>query len=102
MAAKPLDFHPEALEEWKSAVAQYLERNETAAVDFVAEVDQAIDLIAASPQRWPKGLHGTRKFVSQRFSFAVVYPRERNRTASPGNRSRAQASRILEKPALGH
>jgi plasmid stabilization system protein ParE len=73
MAVKPLDLHPEALEEWKSAVAWYLERNETAAVNFVAEVDQAIELIAASPQRWPKGLHGTRKFVLQRFPFAVVY-----------------------------
>lgn len=73
MAAKPLDLHPEALEEWKSAVAWYLERNETAAVNFVAEVDQAIDLIAASPQRWPKGLHKTRKFVLQRFPFALVY-----------------------------
>jgi plasmid stabilization system protein ParE len=76
VAAKPLDLHPEALEEWKSAIAWYLGRNETAAVNFVAEVEQAIDLIAASPQRWPKGLHGTRKFVLQRFPFAVVY-RER-------------------------
>jgi plasmid stabilization system protein ParE len=76
MAVKPLDLHPEALEEWKSAVAWYLERNETAAVNFVAEVDQAIELIAESPLRWPKGLHGTRKFVLQRFPFAIVY-RER-------------------------
>jgi plasmid stabilization system protein ParE len=79
MAVKLLDLHPAALEEWKSAVAWYLERNETAAVNFVAEVDQAIDLIAASPQRWPKGLHGTRKFVLQRYPFAVVY-REKDAT----------------------
>jgi hypothetical protein len=59
MGAKPLDLHPEAFEEWKSAVAWYLERNETAAMNFVAEVDQAIDLIAESPHRWPKGLHGS-------------------------------------------
>ena len=76
MAAKPLDLHPEALEEWKSALAWYLERNETAAVNFVAEVDQTIDLIAASPQRWPRGLHGTRKLVLRRFPFVIVY-RER-------------------------
>jgi toxin ParE1/3/4 len=73
MAVKPPELHPEALEEWKSAAAWYLERNETAAVNFVAEVDQAVDLIAASPQRWPKGLRGTRKFVLQRFPFAIVY-----------------------------
>jgi len=76
VAAKSIDLHPEALEEWKSAVAWYLERNETAAVNFVAELDQAIALIAASPQRWPKGLHGTPKFVLQRFPFAIIY-RER-------------------------
>jgi toxin ParE1/3/4 len=76
MAAKPLDLHPEALEEWKSAVAWYFERNERAALNYVAEVDQAIDLITASPHRWPKGLHGTRKFVLQRFPFAIFY-RER-------------------------
>ena len=79
MAAKPLSLHPEALAEWKSAVTWYLERNETAAVNFVAELDQAINLIAASPQRWPKGLHGTRKFALQRFPFAVVY-REKEAT----------------------
>jgi hypothetical protein len=44
--------------------------------NFVAEVDQAIGLIAESPRRWPNGLHGTRKFVLQRFPFAIVY-RER-------------------------
>jgi|SRR5580658_5059777 plasmid stabilization system protein ParE len=73
MAAKPLDLHPEALEEWKSAVAWYFERNETAAVNYVAEMDQAIYLITASPHRWPEGLHGTRKFVLQRFPFAIFY-----------------------------
>jgi hypothetical protein len=40
MAAKPIDLHPAALEAWKSTVAWYLERNETAAVNFVAEVEQ--------------------------------------------------------------
>jgi hypothetical protein len=49
MAVKPTDFHPDAPEEWKSAVSWYLSRNETAAVNFVAEVDQAIELIAAAP-----------------------------------------------------
>jgi toxin ParE1/3/4 len=76
MAAKQLDLHPAALAEWKFAVAWYWERNQTAAFNFVDELDQAIDLIAESPQRWPRGLHGTRKFVLQRFPFAIVY-RER-------------------------
>jgi toxin ParE1/3/4 len=73
MAAKPLDLHPAALAELKSAVAWYLERNETAALNFVAEVDRAVDLVIASPERWPRGERGTRKFVLQRFPFAIVY-----------------------------
>jgi len=73
MAVKPLDLHPAALAELKSAVAWYLERNETAALNFVAEVDRAIDLVIASPGRWPTGARGTRKFVLQRFPFAIVY-----------------------------
>jgi hypothetical protein len=36
----------------------------------------AVDFIAASPRRWPIGLRGTRKFVLQRFPFAIIY-RER-------------------------
>jgi plasmid stabilization system protein ParE len=73
MVVKRLEIHPEALAEWKSAVAWYFDRNEAAAFNFVAEMDRAIDLIAASPQRWPRGLHRAGKFVLQRFPFAIVY-----------------------------
>jgi toxin ParE1/3/4 len=76
MGVNPIDLHPAALEELKSAIAWYLDRNETAAVNFVAEIDQAVELVVAPPQRWPKGLHGTRKFVIQRHPYAIIY-RER-------------------------
>jgi plasmid stabilization system protein ParE len=73
MAVKPLDLHPAALAELKSAVAWYLEKNETAALNFAAEVDRAVELVIASPRSWPSGEHGTQKFVLQRFPFAIVY-----------------------------
>ena len=73
MAVKPLDLHPAALEEWKSAVVWYLERNETAASNFVAEVDRAIARVIESPRRWPVAEDSTRKFVLQRFPFAIAY-----------------------------
>jgi len=60
MAVKSLELHPSALAELKSAVAWYLERNETAALNFVAEVDRAIGLVIDSPNRWPGGEYGTR------------------------------------------
>jgi plasmid stabilization system protein ParE len=73
MAGKRLDIHPAALAELKSAVKWYLERSEPAALEFVAEVDRAIGLVFESPKRWPAGEPGTRRFVLQRFPFAVVY-----------------------------
>lgn len=73
MAAKALEIHPSALSDLKSAIAWYLERSEPAAVEFVAEVDRAVALVVESPARWPSGEHGTRKFVLNRFPFAVVY-----------------------------
>ncbi|MFY9747175.1 MAG: type II toxin-antitoxin system RelE/ParE family toxin [Acidobacteriaceae bacterium] len=51
MAAERLEIHPEALEEIKSALLWYRDRNETAAPRFVEEVDGAIDRIVESPNR---------------------------------------------------
>jgi plasmid stabilization system protein ParE len=73
MAAKALEIHPSALQELKEALGWYLERNKTAAVKFVAELNRAMDLLIAAPQRWPAGEHGSRKFVLRRFPFAVLY-----------------------------
>jgi plasmid stabilization system protein ParE len=73
MVAKLLEIHPSAFSDLKSAVSWYLERSEPAAVDLAAEVDRAVALIVESPARWPPGEHGTRKFVLNRFPFAVIY-----------------------------
>jgi plasmid stabilization system protein ParE len=73
MAVKPLEIHPAALAELKSAVDWYRERSETAALKFVAQLDRAMDLVIESPERWPRGEHSTRKFVLRRFPFAIVY-----------------------------
>src|SRR5271156_3805939 len=76
MGVKPLNIHPAALQELKSVVIWYQERNQTAALNFVGERGRAIDLIVESPGRWPSRPHGTQRFVLQRFPFAIVY-RER-------------------------
>lgn len=73
MPADRLEIHPEALEEMKSAVRWYRERSANAASSFVEQVDEAIALIVQSPDRWPAGRNGTRKFVLHRFPFAVIY-----------------------------
>jgi hypothetical protein len=53
VAAKFLDIHPSALAELKSSISWHLEQNEAAAYKFVEEIDRAIDLVLASPRRWP-------------------------------------------------
>jgi toxin ParE1/3/4 len=77
MAGKRIEIHPAALAELKSAVEWYLERSEPAAEEFVAEIDHAIALVIESPMRWPVGEYDTRRFVLQRFPFAITY-RERD------------------------
>jgi plasmid stabilization system protein ParE len=78
MAAKPLDIHPAVLAEFKSAVRWYLDRSETAAKNFVAEVDRAKSLITESPRRWPAAEGNTRKFVLQRCPYALIYRERRS------------------------
>jgi plasmid stabilization system protein ParE len=73
MASKRIEIHPAALAELKSAVEWYLDRSQPAAQEFVAEVDRAVALVMESPRRWPGGEFNTRKFVFQRFPFAIVY-----------------------------
>ena len=50
MAAKPLEIHPSALSDLKSALVWYLERSETAAAKFADEVDRAVGLVIESRQ----------------------------------------------------
>lgn len=73
MAVKSVEFHEEANAEFEAAFDWYLARNESAAAKFAGELSEAIDMIAVAPERWPRSLHGTRKFLLHRFPFAVVY-----------------------------
>jgi toxin ParE1/3/4 len=73
MAAKSVEFHEEASAEFEEAFDWYLARHQSTASNFSTEPSEAIDMIAVGPQRWPRRLHGTRKFLLHRFPFAVVY-----------------------------
>jgi plasmid stabilization system protein ParE len=73
MPAVRIDFHPSAIAEAKAAHAWYAQRNERAAAGFLAELDHAVELIAAGPERWPVHRLGTRRLVLRRFPFAIVY-----------------------------
>ena len=73
MASKKVEFHEEAALEYDAAVEWYLERSSMAASKFVDAVSRAMDMIVEAPHRWPAGSRGTRRFLLQRFPFAIVY-----------------------------
>jgi len=70
---KPYRLHPEAWLEFEAADNWYLSCSFNASVDFLSDVAEALDSISETPQRWPKYLHGTRRFVLQRFTFSIIY-----------------------------
>jgi len=73
MANKEVEFHEAASEEFEAAFDWYWERSASAAARFAGEVSRAVASIAEAPQRWPAGIHGTRKFLLGRFPFALIY-----------------------------
>jgi hypothetical protein len=100
MAAKPPEIPSSALAEFKSALSWYLERNETTADKFVAELDRAIEIAGrdtptlASRRPWHSEVRPA--------AIPVCYflSGETGSRPSAGHRSRAPATRVLEGSAL--
>ena len=70
---KPYRFHPEAWAEFEAADEWYLSRSPDASIAFLSDVYGALESISQAPRRWPKHVHGTRRFVIHRFPFSVIY-----------------------------
>jgi plasmid stabilization system protein ParE len=73
MSTKQFRFHPEARIDFREAIIWYRNRSTSVATEFRVEVAENMRRIAAAPHRWPKYLHGTRRFVLDRFPFSIVY-----------------------------
>jgi toxin ParE1/3/4 len=71
--SKPYRLHHLAWQEIEGADDWYRERSADASVGFIAAVSDAFKSISLAPKRWPKYLHGTRRFILERFPFSVVY-----------------------------
>jgi toxin ParE1/3/4 len=71
--SKSYRLHPEALQELEAADDWYLQRSLDASAAFIGSALDAFDTISQAPHRWPKYLHGTRRFVLDRFPFSIVY-----------------------------
>ncbi len=70
---RELEYFEEALQEVEAAARWYAERSVTAAAAFSVEIDAAESAIVRLPEAWPPFVHGTRRYLLQRFPFSVVY-----------------------------
>ena len=68
-----LHFFEEASDEAEEARRWYRERSETAETAFLIELDHAIAVIIEAPNRWPKHIAGTRRYVFPTFPYSLVY-----------------------------
>jgi hypothetical protein len=91
MTSKPLRFHPQAEEEYLTALAWYRERSLIAAINFESAFEHAVGRVRESPQRWPFYVAEFRKYTLRQFPFsidpsntpacAVREPRQRQRVS---------------------
>jgi plasmid stabilization system protein ParE len=70
---KAFRLHPEAWLEFEAADDWHLSRSFDASLGFVSDVAEGLEAISEAPQRSPNYLHGTRRFVLQRYPFSIVY-----------------------------
>jgi hypothetical protein len=67
VTSKPLRFHPQAEQEYLTALAWYRERSLIAAINFESTFEQAVRRIRESPQRWPVYVADFRKYTLRQF-----------------------------------
>lgn len=65
-------LHEAEVELWE-AVAYYESRSSGLGLDFEVEIEASVHAITQSPDRWPVRDDGTRRFLTHRFPYVVVY-----------------------------
>jgi plasmid stabilization system protein ParE len=71
--SKPYRVHPLAWQDVETADDWYFQRSPDASDLLIVAISEALDTICEAPLRWPKYLHGTRRFLLHRFPFSVIY-----------------------------
>jgi toxin ParE1/3/4 len=66
-------FHPEALAEYSQSVQYYAEQRVDLAQAFVDAVENAINRLRESPDRYPKVAPGIRRCIVQKFPYSILY-----------------------------
>ena len=67
------DLHPAALEEYLEAALWYANRDQNVALRFIACVEDAIDRVVESPQRWRVMEEDVRRCLTHVFPYAILY-----------------------------
>ena len=68
-----LHFFEGASDEAEEARRWYRERSEAAETAFLIELDHAVAVVVEAPNRWPKHIAGTRRYVFPTFPYSLVY-----------------------------
>ena len=100
MASRPLRFHPQAEQEYLTALSWYRERSPIAAINFESAFTQAVEKIREAPQRWPIYFSDFRKYTLRQFPFSLVYQEFASEIVVFCGGSRAKAARLLARSYL--
>ena len=66
-------FHPLAEKELNDAIAYYNECQDGLGIEFAKEVYKAIQIILQFPQAWSPLSKNTRRCITNRFPYGVIY-----------------------------
>ena len=65
------EFHPAALQEYAEAVQFFSQQDKEQ--DFIDVVENAIFRIVSAPERWPIVEDQIRRYLTRKFSYAILY-----------------------------
>jgi plasmid stabilization system protein ParE len=68
-----IGFHPAAAAEVEAAGQWDAERSPIAAQAFATEVNACVERVGEAPDRWPRYVRGTRRYLFPHFPFSLVY-----------------------------
>ena len=70
---RQVEYHPDAKLEMIKASRWYDDKADGLGLNFLFEVKNAESHIVHNPQLWPDYETGTKRYIMQKFPFAVIY-----------------------------